>query len=486
MGPRTLTARLTSGVVALVLAVVAISGIATYGAFKPFLNRQLEQQLNSVADSNGVVASNCLRSVQPSTSGSNECSPGGPSGQQFRSGQTSWIQILDSSGAGLLSGNPTEDLKILTLSSAQARQLIANPSRTITVQSGSDTLRVTARALQGRFSGFVAVSGLSESQELSTLHRLLLIELAIGGGAVLLALLATTVGVRLSLRPLHRVTATAREVTAELSPEGAGLDRRVQLDAADRETEVGQLAESVNTLLGAVETQFAARLENEQRMRQFLADASHELRTPLTSIRGYAELSRMRRSVGDEGDDNESMDRIESEGNRMSRLVEDLLTLARGDQGSSSERTLVDVGELLVDAVEGARAGYPGRPIEVIAPAGLHVLGDHDQLLRLVRNLVTNACVHTAPGGPVQVSGGRADDFFVIQVADSGPGLPPEQAAHVFERFWRADSSRARSSGGSGLGLAIVESIVSAHQGSIRFDSDVEAGSTVTIQLPSL
>src|SRR5439155_19849657 len=164
-----------------------------------------------------------------------------------------------------------------------------------------------------------------------TLHRLVGLEFVIGSAAILVALVATSYGVRFSLRRLRQVTATAQDVAEELSPEGAGLDRRVPV--TEEGTEVGQLAQSMNTLLAAVETQFKARLESEQRMRQFLADASHELRTPLTSIRGYAELARMRRAVQGEreADHADNLDRIESEGTRMSRLVDDLLLLARGD-----------------------------------------------------------------------------------------------------------------------------------------------------------
>jgi two-component system OmpR family sensor kinase len=239
----------------------------------------------------------------------------------------------------------------------------------------------------------------------------------------------------------------------------------------------------MNTLLSAVETQFAARLESEHRMRQFLADASHELRTPLTSIRGYAELARMQRAVGQADDDN--LSRIEAEGTRMSRLVEDLLLLARGDQDTARPRELLDVTDLLDDVVAGSRAAFPERPIELAVEPGLHVVGDRDQLVRAVRNLVTNAAVHTRPDGPIAVRGDRLDGSIRIQVLDSGPGLPPEQAAHVFERFWRADRARSRARGGSGLGLAIVSTIAQAHGGSVRFDSSVEHGTTVTIELPA-
>jgi two-component system OmpR family sensor kinase len=340
---------------------------------------------------------------------------------------------------------------------------------------------IQVAAFPGPQEGLGVVTGLSTDEVQRTMHRLVALELIIGATAVLIALLATSYGVRFTLRRLYRVTDTAREVAAELSPEGRGLDRRVP--GADPETEVGQLAQSMNTLLSAVETQFAARLESERRMRQFLADASHELRTPLTSIRGYAELARMQRAAGEEDEDN--LSRIEAEGTRMSRLVEDLLVLARGDQGAAPERELVDLGDVVEDVVTGSRAAFPARRIDLEIEPGLQVVGDHDALVRAVRNLVTNAAVHTRPEGPIAVRAFPVDGWLRIQVLDSGPGLPQEQAEHVFERFWRADRARSRARGGSGLGLAIVASIVQAHGGTVRFDSSVEHGSTVTIDLPA-
>ncbi len=386
----------------------------------------------------------------------------------------------------------------MNLGAESRSRLVAGINHPITV-STTDGVSVRVTALTGFVATItdattgsqqnvpvVVVVGLPTEEADNTLHQLVVLELALGGGAVLLALVATGIGVRFSLRPIRRVSETAHAVTAELSPEGAGLDRRVPVSSAEAGTEAGQLAESMNTLLSAVETQFAARIENEQRMRQFLADASHELRTPLTSIRGYAELSRMRRNSGrgEAADDAETLDRIETEGNRMSRLVEDLLMLARGDQASELHISPVDMAAVAQDAVMGAQVAYPDRPISVDIRSSAIVNGDHDQLLRVIRNLVNNACVHTAPGGPISVIVWR-EASVVVQVADSGPGLPPDQAAHVFERFWRADSSRARSSGGSGLGLSIVASIVAAHGGTIHFDSDVATGSTVTVVLPS-
>ncbi|HEV7204444.1 MAG TPA: HAMP domain-containing sensor histidine kinase [Jatrophihabitans sp.] len=477
LGPRSLTARLVSGVVSLVTLLVVIIGTATYFALSSFLLDRLDQQLAPVVASNSGHLALCLRNnIQTCRLGD------GVSG--FRAPQTEWVTVLDQNGVPQVGVDSSPSLKALDLTDEQAQAVVDNPDgvRTIRTADGYE-LRVAARAFATPTTTYVVVSGLSTSEVHKTLRQLVLIEVLIGGGAILVALGATTFGVRFSLRRLREVTTTAQDVAAELSPEGAGLDRRVPV--TEKDTEVGQLAESMNTLLGAVETQFAARLESEQRMRQFLADASHELRTPLTSIRGYAELARMQRAVGNPEEDN--LSRIESEGTRMSRLIEDLLMLARGDGADRTVRTeLIDVDDLLDDSVRGVRAAYPDRAIGIELGAVPQVIGDRDQLIRVVRNLVTNAAVHTRPERPILVRGSTVDDGVAIQVVDGGPGLAPEDAAHVFERFWRADKARTRARGGSGLGLSIVASIVRAHGGTVRFDSTVEGGSTVTVWLPGV
>jgi two-component system OmpR family sensor kinase len=487
--PRSLSGRLVTGVVALVILVVVASGVATYAALGSFLTDRLDQQIDSYVPAYQRPLAQCV--VQGSCTFGPTTGGGAGGFAASRTTSRSWFAIIEPNGTQLpITADPDSETIPAILSAGQRSSLIAAAGGHRSTTFGGKSVRVSVRELQTTAgTTYYEVVGLSTDEVTNTLNRLLVIELIFGGSAVLIALLATAFGVRLSLRPLHRVTNTARAVTAELSPEGAGLDRRVGV--TDTDTEVGQLAESVNTLLGAVETQFAARLESEQRMRQFMADASHELRTPLTSIRGYAELARMRRALdpnrepGAQDGDADAMDRIESEGTRMSRLVDDLLTLARGDIGAPIEAVPVDIAELMDDAVDGVRAAHPRRFIDVAAQNGLVVYGDHDQLLRAIRNLVTNAAVHTAPNGPIWVTANSTGEHIVIQVRDAGPGLPPEQAAHVFERFWRSDSSRARSSGGSGLGLAIVASIVQAHGGGIRFDSSVAGGSTVTISLPA-
>ena len=472
--PRSLTGRLVAFVVSLVVVLVLATGIGTYYALRAFLISRLDQQLQS-------TASGSIEQLFGPGRGT-AAVPG------VQAPQHVWAIALHPSG-DVLREPASPGVEELKLSAGERSKLAARTSgaaMTVRTTDGFE-LRVTTRAvvatslITGEREAATAVIGLSTDEVERTVRRLLELEVAIGASAVVLALAATAYGVRFSLRRLYRVTRTAREVAAELSPDGAGLDRRVPV--AESGTEVGQLAESRNTLLAAVETQFAARLANEQRMRQFLADASHELRTPLTSIRGYAELARMQRQQGDlEPADN--LARIESEGTRMSRLVDDLLTLARSDQGGQPQRELIDLAAVLDEAVTGAQATYPERRVQCRAAPGLTVVGDRDQLLRVVRNLVTNAAVHTRADGAISVDGARDGDTVVIRIVDAGPGLPADEAAHVFERFWRADKARSRVRGGSGLGLAIVASIVAAHGGTVHFASRVEGGSTVTVRLP--
>ncbi|WP_375490314.1 sensor histidine kinase [uncultured Jatrophihabitans sp.] len=473
LGRRSLTARLVTGVVALVVVLVAVIGASTYFALRSFLADRLDQQLQS------TISQGPQRIF-------NGNSMGGPTAVEV------YAVALDIHSGQVLA-KPSEyalGVHTISLSHADATRLIGLSSTDPVTIRTSDGKQLRVAAIDGNVGGgnetnAKIIIGLSTYDEHQTLGRLIFLETIIGAGAVVVAVLATASGVRFSLRGLRRVTSTAQDVSAELSPSGSGLERRVP--TAEEGTEVGQLAESFNTMLAAVETQFAARVESEQRMRQFLADASHELRTPLTSIRGYAELARMQRAVdGDVPADN--LDRIESEGTRMSRLVEDLLLLARGDAAGAAERTAhvpVDMTGLLDDAVSGSRAAFPDRRIDLELGPMPVVLGDRDQLLRAVRNLINNAAVHTAPGRPILARGFGRDSGVVVQVVDGGPGLPPEEAARVFERFWRADKARTRARGGSGLGMSIVASILEAHGGTVRFESTVESGSTVTLWLPA-
>jgi two-component system OmpR family sensor kinase len=475
--PRSLAGRLVTGVVALVVVTAMLIGSSTYFALRYFLSQRLDQQLDGVST---VQTLNDLG-----------CAASSPS--YVRSPQDVWLAVITPAGTVLQQACPGGgSIKPMLVRRSDAEALLQAKTRhprTLTT-TDDQQLRVQSIRVPYSMNGIpqgvgLAVIGLSTRDTEATLGRLILLEVLIGALAVLVAAGLTAWGVRVGLRPLRRVTRTAQEVAAELGPEGTGLERRVP--DTETVTEVGQVASSVNRLLGVVQTEFAARVRSEDRMRQFLADASHELRTPLTSIRGYAELSRLQGQSSSAPDD--PMRRIEVEGTRMSRLVEDLLVLARGDdEDAVTVREPVDVDTLLGDALASARAAHPDRHFSREGSSGATVAGDRDQLLRLLLNLLNNAAVHTDPSGSIELESARswigAQPAATIRVIDHGPGLPADEAAHVFERFWRADKARSRARGGSGLGMAIVAQIAAAHHGSVSFDSTVEGGTTVAVTLP--
>jgi signal transduction histidine kinase len=229
----------------------------------------------------------------------------------------------------------------------------------------------------------------------------------------------------------------------------------------------------------AVETE----RESNQRMRSFLADASHELRTPLTAVRGYAELKR-RGGLADRAAEDRAWQRIESEGDRMGTLVEDLLAITRLDEGQPLEFTKVDVARLAVDAAADHAVIDPSRPIEVETPAKAVVFGDQNRLAQVIANLLSNARVHTPEGTSIRVEVADGDDHVTLTVTDDGPGIPNGSLDSVFERFHRGDASRSRASGGNGLGLAIVESIVAAHGGTVTARNRTGGGAQFTLTLP--
>jgi two-component system, OmpR family, sensor kinase len=308
-----------------------------------------------------------------------------------------------------------------------------------------------------------------------TLNRLLLIELAVGGATLAgLAVLALWL-VRLGLRPLGRIERTADAYAA------GDLGARVADD--DPRTEVGRLGRALNAMLARIEQSFEERREAEQRLRRFVADASHELQTPLTSVRGYAEL--FRRGAAQRPEDlATTMRRIEAEAARMGVLVDDLLLLARLDQGRPLARERIDLATLAAELAADARVVEPERPIEIRCDTPVWVDGDDVRLRQVVGNLLSNARSHTPPRAPVSVRAAERDGEAVLEVADSGPGLAPDHAARVFERFFRADPSRARASGGSGLGLSIVAAIAEAHGGRAEVESAPGAGALFRMVLP--
>ncbi|MGO4188687.1 sensor histidine kinase [Pseudarthrobacter sp. TAF60_1] len=312
--------------------------------------------------------------------------------------------------------------------------------------------------------------------------------LVICGAGLLTLLLASLIAswtVSRSFRPLARVEKTAAAIAA------GDLSRRVDID--NPHTELGRLGSSLNAMLAHIETAFAARTASEARMRRFAADASHELRTPLVTIRGFSELYRHGALATDE-DVAMAMGRIESEAKRMGSMVEDLLLLARLDEQRPLQQKPVDLQLIAHDAVVDTQASDRTRPISLTGLDGgpavpAPVLGDEAKLRQVVGNLVGNALRYTPEGSPIELAVGiRTSDAgqprAVIEVRDHGPGISEEEAAKVFERFYRADTSRTRETGGSGLGLAIVAAIVGSHGGSVRVARTDGGGATLVVSLP--
>jgi two-component system OmpR family sensor kinase len=306
-------------------------------------------------------------------------------------------------------------------------------------------------------------------------------------GALVAAVLGVAgwFAVRAGLRPLRRIEATAAEIAS-----GRPLSHR--MPAGSPRTEAGRLSLALNGMLAQIESAFAARADSEEQMRRFVADAGHELRTPLAGIRGFAELYRMG-ALAAESDVTRTMTRIESEAVRLGGLVEDLLTLVRMDEQRPVQVAPMDLRTLAVDALHDTTALDPTRKVTLTGPGGpgtppgpAPVLGDEARLRQVVANLVGNAVAHTPPGSPVRIGVGTVGGHGVLEVADRGPGLSAADAARVFERFYRVDSSRSRhQGGGAGLGLSIVSALVAAHHGHVELDTAPTRGATFRIRLPS-
>jgi two-component system OmpR family sensor kinase len=455
----TLRARLLVGLLVLAAAGLAVAGVVTYQEQKGFLLDRVDAQLRSA-----IQAPQQLRADLENSDAN--------SARQLPVGTYAEIHWTD--GGVVPLGPDLADLahpKIPTKVALNTAFTVRSPHYRVL----AGTVRVRTGELSGSFVTATLVVAIPMRDVDDTLHRLFLVELFVAFGVLLTLALLTWFVVKLGLKPLRQMEATAGAIAA------GDLSRRVEV--VDPNTEVGRLGIALNEMLHQIEHAFAERSQSEERLRRFVADASHELRTPLTSIRGYAEL--FRRGAADRPEDlAKTMRRIEEEAARMGVLVDDLLLLARLDQGRPLEREPVDLTRITADAVDDARAIAPDRPIEYSPNGAVVVPGDEARLRQVLANLLQNANRHTPPDTHVYVSVATDDTDAVIEVRDEGPGMEPEDAARVFERFWRIDPSRARMSGGAGLGLAIVSAIADAHGGRAEVDTEPGQGAAFRVYLP--
>lgn len=506
--PWTLRTRLVVSAVSLIAVVAAVIGSVTAIAFHSYMYGKLDDQLHSVAEraqrppGPGPVPQ-ALRAAGPLGFVGGGGQPLGTFGALLgEDGSVTASKVVEDSGL-----RAQESAKPLTGEQRSALEEAApgtgEGARSVDLP-GLGGYRVEAATTT---EGYTVLVGIPSAEVSGALTTLIVVEVCVTAAGLLAASIAGTVLVGVALRPLRRVAATATRVSElPLHSGEVALLERVPDAEADPRTEVGQVGASLNRMLGHVGSALTARQESETRVRQFVADASHELRTPLASIRGYAELTR--RATGSrEAPERDpvtrhALGRIESEADRMTGLVEDLLLLARLDSGRPLSYGSTDLLPLVVDAISDARAadqGAPGRDarhrwrLELPAEP-VTVRADPDRFQQVLVNLLANARTHTPPGTTVTVSVRppvRAGGPVTLEVRDDGPGIPAELLPHVFERFARGDASRSRgagrgtgaATGSTGLGLAIVQAVVSAHGGRVRVDS--EPGRTVfVIELP--
>ncbi|MCV7280470.1 HAMP domain-containing histidine kinase [Mycolicibacterium flavescens] len=497
--PRTwsLRARLLTSQIVLLALVCAAVGVGTELALQHFLMHQLDDRLAETVKRSAGLFEFGPPPLPPDFDpppGFDQMTPPG-----FERRPPRRVIIRDDLGPGpaflnapgqaartvgaVVSRGRTVDAGVITadgtrseIGAAAAEQLArVEPTDTpVTVDlDGLGDYRVIALPTR-RSQGDVIVTGLPTSDVDDTLLTVAVIFCVVGATALIAATTAGLFIIRRQLAPLSRVSDAARQV-ADLE-----LDRGevrlptpiVKVDPAGAHTEVGQLGSALNRMLDRIASALSARHASETRVRQFVADASHELRTPLAAIRGYTELAQRKRDDVPE-DVAHAMSRVESETERMTQLVEDMLLLARLDTGRPLEREPVDLSRLIVDTVSDAHIAGPEYKWSLDLPEEpVVVIGDEARLHQVLGNLLANARTHTPPGTTVTTSlAVGADGAVVLTVADDGPGIPAWLQPEIFERFARGDSSRSRRGGSTGLGLAIVAAVVRAHAGTIEVHS---------------
>ena len=481
--PRSLRTRLLIAVIALLSAVLVSTGVVATFAIRGSLIGQLDRQLTA---SQGRV-------------GLGRAAPPPPGPARRLPTPAEWRDV-----GPIVNGQPPGTLGAVVVGGRVTISGIRDPASTTAILAVPDAadaaiagVPVDGRAytrdlgdagryrLAARVDGdATVVLGLPLAPVDRTVRDLVIVESALAAGALLLAGAAGALIIRRSLRPLERVAATAARVTELPLDRGeVALPVRVPDADTDPDTEVGRVGAALNRMLTHVSDALAARHASETRVRQFVADASHELRTPLAAIRGYAELARRGREPVP-ADVAHALRRVESEGARMTALVDDLLLLARLDAGRPLAAEAVDLTALVVDAVGDAHAAGPDHTWRLDLPDGaVLVRGDPARLHQVVANLLANARAHTPPGTTAVTALTVDGDRAVLTVTDDGPGIPAGPRDEIFERFTRGDSSRSRAAGSTGLGLAIVAAVVDAHRGDVTVASE-PGTTTFTVRLP--
>lgn len=464
--------RLTVGV--LVLSAIGFigAGVGAQALLKDYLINQVDDQLLSVV--NGTAD----RLDQAGIARDDDGDGRGPQAARAitplnRVPTSISVTVLDPFGnlvggiGGDLNSNQVTDYVMGLLPG----QVAAFGSKPFTIEAPGADFRVATTVLPSSLGSVIVAQSLSDFDK--TTRQIGIVFLIIGGLVLLFIAFASRQVIKLSMRPLEKIEATAEKI--------AGGDLSARLDNFEPDTEVGRLSTSLNQMLSRIEESFTARTESESKLRRFVADASHELRTPLTSIRGFAELHRQG-AVPEGEKTKELISRIEKESMRMGSLVEDLLMLARMDQSREIVMADVDLSTLIKEAVTSAQVAGPEHPITSDIAHDVHTQGDSDKIYQVVTNLLANARAHTPAGTAIHVATYSADDGTYVTVADKGPGLTAEDQQHVFERFYRVDTSRQRSSSdGSGLGLSIVDEVMKAHGGSVSVSSEPGNGATFTL-----
>lgn len=494
-GPWTLRTRLAVSSVLLIAVVAAVIGTVTAIAFHTYMYGKLDGQLRDIA-----VQADRKPGVPV---------PGGPKDREPLGFIGMGGQPLKTFGALSVDGDITDSVVVKKggFDAAENSEPLTGAQQAALEAAGvpadKNAHDVELPGLGGyrveavhAADGTTVLVGIPTTEVSRALTTLVLVEVCVTGAGLIAAGIAGAAMVTVALRPLRRVAATATRVSElPLHSGEVALFERVPDAEADPRTEVGQVGAALNRMLGHVGSALDARQKSEMRVRQFVADASHELRTPLASIRGYAELTRRgRENTGP--DTRHALGRIESEAQRMTGMVEDLLLLARLDAGRPLSYESTDLSPLVIDAVSDARV--TGRAASGDGAGPTHhwrlelpevpatVRADPTRIQQVLVNLLANARTHTPPGTTVtaRVLAEAGNPWVTMEVRDNGPGIPPELLPHVFERFARGDASRSRHAGSTGLGLAIVQAVVTAHGGLAEVRS-VPGNTVFAVHLPA-